>query len=233
MGSDAQKRFFELAKQAEIAEKVRLAAAAKAQEAGLPDPADIPEELRLQPSDRDKPQEKKSHGLAYAVASLFLILLLGGAAVGGWFLFTNWTYQKPMDDISANPAYLGFAFKVSPDLFLQNLTVDVVGWPDDARKHELLRVLFQYAGKMKTVDIKALTLSCKGSPRFAVDGAYFKQVGENLGVEHDIKLIRTFPEHVSDMNGKRLYETINAKTREDIQRQLDNFSNLIDAWTAP
>jgi hypothetical protein len=35
------------------------------------------------------------------------------------------------------------------------------------------------------------------------------------------------------MNGKRLYETINAKTREDIQRQLDNFSNLIDAWTAP
>jgi hypothetical protein len=112
------------------------------------------------------------------------------------------------------------------------VTIDVTSWPADARKHELLRVLFEYAAKVKTLDIKKVTLSCKGCPKFIVDGVYFKEVGETFGVEHDFKLIRTFPEHVVDMSGKAPYEKIDAASLEEAKKQLGNFSKLIDAWIA-
>lgn len=87
------------------------------------------------------------------------------------------------------------------------LVIDLRKVDADAAAVDVLRALFQSAQSHNARRFDKVLLAHRGTPKFALDGAYYAQLGQEFGERNPVYTIRTFPRNARKLDGTPAYET--------------------------
>jgi len=119
-----------------------------------------------------------------------------------------------------------YSYGVRPDIIVFDL------WKVDgtASRMDVMRVLLQFADKLKDRSFSEVRLAWRGNTRFVIPGAYFKQVGEEYGWQNPMYIVRTFPEHIHTPEGDQAFSTWTGGVLGVLGQQMDDVRQFNDVW---
>jgi len=100
----------------------------------------------------------------------------------------------------------------------------------DKAPMDIFRVLLQTSYALKNREYDTIVLSFRGKPKFILNGQYFKEIGLEYGIQNPIYTIRTFPEHLCDVNGNPVYKEWNGGLLGVLQKQMEDFQDFNKKW---
>lgn len=166
---------------------------------------------------------KKLLGFTLIVILLFGIIYLFN------FLSLNQPTQNHTKSDSRN---IGINFElhykayIFPNILIFNLK-DVSSENSSA---DVFRVFLQVASSLKDKKFKTVELSFKGNSKFILQGDYFEQIGIEFGDQNPIYTMRTFPEHLYDMNGQLAYSEWSGGIIGVMNKQLEDLNDFHNKW---
>ncbi len=89
---------------------------------------------------------------------------------------------------------------------------------------------FNLPRKKKSQTFKDVQLYARGQEKFKLDGAYFKQLGDEYSWQNPVYTIRTFPSHVMNPDGNPAYSDWQGGILAVTTQQLDDFNDFSDKW---
>lgn len=163
---------------------------------------------------------------------LFLlgVPLLLVAAVYGWNYLT---LQSPMNEVIREDARNdGVSVSTHYDYYLDpsTLVFDLRDVSMTKSKADVFRVLLQYAAKMKSSRYGKVHLAFRGETKFILDGEYFRQLGQEYGLQNPVYTMRTFPSHLKRPDGSEAYGTWTGGMIGVLQKEMEDFNSFHDRW---
>ena len=110
------------------------------------------------------------------------------------------------------------------------LVFDLTSVSGSATRMDVFRTFLQFASVMKDRRFGIVILAAHGKKRFTLDGSYFRQLGQEYGDQNPIYTIRTFPIHVSDMDGTKPFSEYTGGILGVLGKEMDQFSEFSDRW---
>jgi len=101
-----------------------------------------------------------------------------------------------------------------------------------ASRAGVFRSFLQYAEAMQKRHFTTVILACRGTNKFTLDGDYFQQLGQEYSTQNPMYIIRTFPIHVTAMDGTQLYSEYSGGILGVLQKELEQFNDFNDEWYA-
>ena len=101
-----------------------------------------------------------------------------------------------------------------------------------ASRADVFRSFLQYTEVMQNRHFTTVILSCRGTNKFTLDGDYFQQLGQEYSTQNPIYTMRTFPTHVTAMDGTQPYSEYSGGIFAVLQKEMEQFINLNDEWYA-
>ncbi|MDT8321560.1 MAG: hypothetical protein RQ826_13625 [Xanthomonadales bacterium] len=95
---------------------------------------------------------------------------------------------------------------------------------------DVSRVLFQYAQALKTMEFDRMILAYKGTPRFQLKGQYFRELGEEFGLQNPVYTMRTFSENVHELDGTAAFGTWTGGLLGVVGKQMEDFNEFHERW---
>lgn len=111
-----------------------------------------------------------------------------------------------------------------------NVLVFSVNEVSSASPADVSRILFQYAERMEGRKFSSVLLAQKGKPIFLLKGDYFKQLGEEYGVQNVIYTLRTMPENVYELDGSPAFSSWSGGWLGVIGKQFEDLNNFHRRW---
>jgi hypothetical protein len=108
------------------------------------------------------------------------------------------------------------------------LNIDDIG--SDTKNVDMMRVMLQFAQSQKHSNHDWLILSCRGKEKFMIRGSHFKTMGVDYGSENPMYTMRTLPENVYRMDGRRAYPVWEGGALGVMAEQRKNFSEFTTEW---
>ena len=115
---------------------------------------------------------------------------------------------------------------INPDVLVYDLR-DV---PGDKSRLDVMRVVLQYADRLKEQEFETVELAYRGDIRFSVDGAYFQELGQEYEFQNPVYTLRTFPEHVNGLDGTPAFGTWTGGLFGVLGRQMEDLNRFHDQW---
>jgi hypothetical protein len=100
----------------------------------------------------------------------------------------------------------------------------------NASHADILRNLFQLAGKLKDKKYEKIILSYRGSNRFILDGEHFNKIGREHNLQNPIYVIRTLPEHITNLKGEPAFEKWTGGIFAVLGKQMENVNEMAKLW---
>jgi hypothetical protein len=94
-------------------------------------------------------------------------------------------------------------------------------------------VLLQASSVLKERTFEQVHLARAGNVRFRLDGAYFKRLGEEYGVQNPICTMRTLPENVLKPDGTKAFPTWEGGLLGVAGKQMEDLTAFVAAWVTP
>lgn len=108
------------------------------------------------------------------------------------------------------------------------LNIDDIG--SDTKNPDIMRVMLQFAETQKYSNHDWVILSCRGQERFMIRGSHFKTMGVEYGSQNPMYTMRTLPENVYRMDGRRAYPVWEGGALGVMAEQMKNFSEFTAEW---
>ncbi len=172
--------------------------------------------------------KSKKHGLVLAV---FASLILGLA--GGVLLYNAVAVEKPLDRVLiADPRNQSVKARAHYDGWIDFNTVvfDISDVSPNASRIDVFRCFIQYAEAMKTQRFKRVVLAARGKKKFWMEGEYFQQLGQEYQAQNPMYTIRTFPTHVTTMDGSRPFSEYTGGILSVLAKEMEQFTEFHDRW---
>ena len=115
---------------------------------------------------------------------------------------------------------------VNPDTLVFDLT-DVSG---SATRMDVFRAFLQYAEAMKDRNFTAVVMATRGKSKFTLEGSYFQELGREYGTENPIYTIRTFPIHLTAMDGSKPFSEYEGGIFAVLEKEMEQFTEFSDEW---
>jgi hypothetical protein len=164
--------------------------------------------------------------------AILLVALLVIAPVAVW-AYNEVTVQKPLSRIlisdprnhvvKASAHYDGW-------LDFNTIVFDVTDLSGDATRMDVFRLFLQYAQAMKESRVKRVILAADGKNKFVLDGDYFNELGREFDSQNPIYTMRTFPLHVTAMDGSHPFSEYTGGLLGVLTKEMDQFGELQDKW---
>jgi len=163
---------------------------------------------------------------AWMVAAIFvLILLLQGYA----YVTLKAPLAKALGSDSRNRSIDASAYyRYNMPFGSVVLNIDDIG--SDTKNVDTMRVMLQFAQSQKHSNHDWLILSCRGKEKFMIRGSHFKTMGVDYGSENPMYTMRTLPENVYRMDGRRAYPVWEGGALGVMAEQMKNFSEFTTEW---
>lgn len=160
--------------------------------------------------------------------SLSLIVIIPVAIYG----FNYFNLQKPLSDyMGSDNRNSGIKVTVHFQNYIDTSKVVFdIDSIQNSSKMDVFRVLLNFSALKKQSDYSEIILSYKGKPKFIVPGEYFKQLGIEFGTQNPIYTIRTFPEHIENLDGSNPYEKWTGGLLGVLQKQMEDFNDFHRRW---
>ena len=163
---------------------------------------------------------------------LLALLLLITSGFGVW-LYNNVIANKPLQRVlSADQRNTVVKAHAHFDgwLDVHTLVFNIDDVSGEARRADVLRVFLQYAQAMKEQRLKKVVLACKGTRKFEMSGAYFKQLGSEYDTQNPIYTMRTLPLNVTAMDGSHPYSAYEGGIFAVLAKEMEQFGDFSDRW---
>jgi hypothetical protein len=95
---------------------------------------------------------------------------------------------------------------------------------------DLFRSVLQSAQELKDNDYKKVEFAKKGDSKFYIDGGFFKTLGREYGEQNILYTVRTFPEHVYNMDGSKAFSDWYGGVLGVMSNQMKDFNTFISEW---
>jgi len=159
-------------------------------------------------------------------ATLVLLTLLMPVSV----MAAN-SLQADMDGVlRSDPRNAGIAVSVRTRDGGSKLFYDLTSVAGTNSMSDVFRVFLQFAAAEKDREYNSVELSFRGTPKFLIRGEYFRQLGIEFGTQNPIYTIRTFPEHMTKLDGSAAYPTWTGGWLGVSGKQMEDFSDFHRQW---
>ena len=108
------------------------------------------------------------------------------------------------------------------------LNVDDIG--SGTKNVDIMRVILQFAKTQRNSEHDWVILSCRGQERFMIKGSHFRTMGRDYGEENPLYTMRTLPENIYRMDGRRAYPVWEGGALGVMAEQMKNFSEFTTEW---
>ena len=165
------------------------------------------------------------------VLSIFFVVLI--LLIGSIAAFNYIKVIKPYDEIyESDPRNKGVEISVHYQNYINPkilvFSVDSIA-PSNSMA-DVFRVLWSYAGKMKSEKFDKVELAYKGNVRFYVSGTHFQNIGMEYGIQNPVYVIRTFPENIYTKDGLRAFNVWTGGVIGVTGKQMEDFNELNKKW---
>jgi hypothetical protein len=161
---------------------------------------------------------------------LTLLLVLIPLAVYGWNYVT---LQRKMNEIiekdSRNKGVevsVHYKTYVNPSV----LTYDLRGIAGTNSKLDVMRVLLQFADRVKGKKFDRVELAFRGETKFLLDGDYFQRLGREYSFQNPVYTMNHLPENVKRPDGTDAFSTWTGGWLGVAARQMQDFNDFHDQW---
>ena len=163
------------------------------------------------------------------------LIAAGAVALGG--VATVWginfiSLQAPLNSVissddrnSGVKASASYQWMINPSVLVFS-----VDGASSASPADVSRILLQYAERLEGRKFSSVLLAQKGKPIFLLKGDYFKQLGEEYGVQNVIYTLRTMPENVFELDGSPAFSSWSGGWLGVMGQQLDDLNNFHRRW---
>jgi len=80
------------------------------------------------------------------------------------------------------------------------------------------------------MEFDSVILSFRGKYKFRIEGGYFNKLGSELDSQNPLYTIRTFPENLYTLDGKRAYGSWTGGLFGVLSKQMGEFNDFHDQW---
>ncbi len=108
------------------------------------------------------------------------------------------------------------------------LNIDGVG--RETKNVDLMRVILQFAATQQHETHDRVILAFRGEERFMMTGEHFRKLGREYGVQNPMYTMRTLPENLYRMDGRRAFPSWEGGALGVMAEQMKNFSEFIEEW---
>ncbi len=112
----------------------------------------------------------------------------------------------------------------------ETLVISINDLGDETAAADVFRVFLQISKALKSNDYVNVELACKDVSKFSIDGAYFKQLGQEYGEQNTVFTARTFPENVKPLDGGQSFERWEGGLIAVATKQMKDFNELHHRW---
>lgn len=174
-----------------------------------------PEGPRPPPATAPRPRRKWGWWLLAALAALVIwnatVALPVGRALSGEDSHSALVYRR---------------WLISPS----ELVFDVWSVSDTGSMADMDRLLFKAAEALEGREFDSVVLAYRGAGPFRLEGRHFGQIGESWPDENPIYLVRTLPEHVSEMDGTPAFGAWTGGWLGVLNKQMEDHNELHQRW---
>lgn len=160
---------------------------------------------------------------------LLVLLLIGGSIMLANELLINSPVKTKIQADSRNK---GITLKAHyrSYVFPQALVLNITGIEGSHSPLDVFRTVLQASQALKDKDFKEVFLSCKGTNKFKLTGAYFKELGTTYDSQNPLYTVRTFPANVLNLDGTPAYGKLEGGILGVFNAGMEQFSNLSEKW---
>jgi hypothetical protein len=169
---------------------------------------------------------------AIIVVPIVVIAVLAAAVLGLW-LYNQTTLQGPLSkvlnsdsrnkNVTAGAHFDGW---IHTDTVVFDLS-DVSG---QSSAMDIFRVFLQFAQSQKDRHYDKVILAAYGEKKFTIPGDYFHELGAEYGSQNPMYTIRTFPHHVTDMNGIQPFPEYSGGALGVLNKEMEEFNDMNKQW---
>ena len=110
------------------------------------------------------------------------------------------------------------------------LVFDLTDVSDQNSAADVFRVFLQFSKKINNMEFDSVILSFRGKYKFRIEGGYFNKLGSELDSQNPLYTIRTFPENLYTLDGKRAYGSWTGGLFGVLSKQMGEFNDFHDQW---
>jgi hypothetical protein len=162
---------------------------------------------------------------------LIVLLVIGGGVMLANELLINGPVKTKLQTdprnqgIALNAHYRNY---VLPGALVLNIT----GITGSQSPLDVFRAVLQASQALKDKDFKEVFLACKGTNRFKLTGAYFKELGTTYDNQNPLYTVRTFPANVQNLDGTPAYGQPEGGLFGAFTAGVEQFTDLSQKWYA-
>lgn len=162
-----------------------------------------------------------------AVGAAVVLLVLVAIAAFNWISVTG-----SARDVVSQPgnqkidAWAYHRWGVAP----RTIVFDLHGIAGDSSAADVMRVLLQFASRVKETEFDRVYLSWRGQARFMLDGDYFQKLGREYGLQNPVYTLRTFPENVKSLDGLPAFSQWSGGLLGVVGGQMNDLLDLSRRW---
>jgi hypothetical protein len=169
--------------------------------------------------------QRECNGVRGSVALGLLVAILPALGIAAT------TLQSDMDGVlRADPRNAGIAVSLHTRDGGSKLVYDLTSVAPTNSVADVFRVFLQFASREKDREFNSVELGFRGASRFLIRGDYFKQLGQEFGTQNPIYTIRTFPEHLTKLDGSPAYPTWTGGLLGVSGKQMEDFNDFHRQW---
>jgi hypothetical protein len=167
------------------------------------------------------------------LVTLVGVVFLAGCAIGGVWIYNQVTCQKPLQRLLvADPRNGVLQAKAHLDGWIDpdSLVFDVTDISGNASQMDVFRVFLQYANAQKDRQYRKVVLASYGDKKFVLPGDYFHQLGQEYDAQNPVYTVRTFPHHVSTLDGAKPFPEPEGGILWVIGKEMEEFNQFNRRW---
>lgn len=161
------------------------------------------------------------------------LLLLAISAVACIWMYNEMALQRPLQRVlSSDPRNHVVKVKAHFDgwVDMHSVVFDLTDIADDSRQVDIFRVLLQYAEEQKAQQYGQVILAAYGRKKFVIPGDYFQQLGREFDGQNPVYTMRTFPHHLSAMDGANSFPEPDGGMLWILNKELEQFNDFNKLW---
>lgn len=176
-----------------------------------------------------KQPDRKRRLVRYLVSATVLVAVIAGGVVA----WNHMTLQAPMQAvIDDDPRNAGievrahYKYHLMPGTLVYNLREVSL----DKAPIDVFRVFLQFAAAMKGEQFESVELAFRGETKFVLDGAAFRELGQDYGTQNPMYTVRTLPEKLRTPDGRPAFERWEGGALGVLGAQMDDFEEFQRRW---
>ncbi|WP_345954006.1 hypothetical protein [Mucilaginibacter sp. PAMB04168] len=164
------------------------------------------------------------------VIYIIVAIVITGSTV--WlanYLFAGRPVQKKLQ---ADPRNEGIELSAHYRYFIlpNTLVINLTDTKGDHTQLDVFRTVLQASQALKGKTFTEVVFAFKNASKFKISGTYFKELGETYDLENPLYTVRSFPEHVFNMDGSSPYAKADGGVFAAFAEDMDQFKDFSRKW---